>query len=240
MIRCKRSRACHVVGLLTTVCLLAIPFGAADVSTSISGTVTVWTKYPRHSRGVPITIQNDRGEITETFTDKEGKYLMFVEPSRSYQISISYRSSCPVHRPRIKVEPGDQLTFDFDLLLCLHGERFDGRPARSIVPYHEDRIATAADREAIIVYGSRTDDGTTTRYEKLQIPGNPEVRLPVRVLIGRYTIQADSALLDDNSLQATLKGRISVSNGTGLETRAEPCVTFFLGSHEPKLVPCNN
>ena len=239
MIRCKRSRVYDILSLLATACLLTSPFEAADVSTSISGTVTAWTKYPRHLQGVPITIQDDRGEITETFTDKEGRYLMFVEPSRSYRISISYKSYCHVHRPTVRVESGDQLTFDFDLLLCLYGESFDGRPVRNIVPYHEDRIPMAADREAIIVYGSRTDDGAETRYGKLQIPFHPEVGLPIRILIGRYTIQADSALLDDNSLQATLEGRIAISNGTGLETRAEPCVTFFLKSAEPKLEPCN-
>lgn len=214
--------------------------GAADRAT-IHGNVTLWVGYARRVLGVPIQLHNTEGMTWEGHTDDNGDYNIVVPAPGEYTLSITYASYCRVHRPSFETRAGEDLRFNFDLLLCVHVETFNGGAGASITPYREDIIPLiGTDSRVIVAYGSRNEGNAETNYAGIRVPRSPGLTLPVTIRIGKYTVQGDSANLDRRRMLVTLTGKIFFAAGADPEAYSKPCAVVSLAQPVLRLLSCGH
>jgi hypothetical protein len=198
---------------------------AQQSESAVSGHVTVWaTDYPQPVKGARVSLTRGGQELAAAISNGLGEFSVVLPGSGRYEIMVTLRGFCTLHRPPFETGSGQSVRFTFSMVSCGDVDSFQLNSSGLQPTYREESIAQGV----VVGFGHSKEDTSTTVYFPISPRRYPEVQIPVVVSFGTHTIRGKSAVLGHLTKLLRVEGQVTIEDGSDLPSRKEQCVLIHL------------
>lgn len=193
--------------------------------------------------GVELIFKADDTSVVEVKSKENGEYTAILRPMMGYRVTVSNYMLCSIHRPSFYIRPGEAARLNFTMVFCTSLTVTVGPPGtpaqssdyqESAIPYGEHR-----QKRLIVGFGTHPHTSGVSAYGPLRVYGTYPTTLPVTVMFGLYTIDADQVTVDARGRILEAKGNVVVWNGSSGPPATFACIRLDLTMDDPKAMPCS-